>query len=238
MPEPGETSESAEAALGHVPGVADERTVEGFVASALRRSILDGTLPPGARLRYRQLAERFGVSVTPIRIALKQVASEGLVILRPHAGARVSELGLEELEEAVLTRTSLESWLALKGAPLLADDELDVLARRLDEVRADTRSLDREGYLRSSWELREVVYRAARRPRLLERARVLYDVSRRYHHLNLAETDRLARSLGYMEAFHAACAERDGRAAHDVMREALEWTLDYLVESLERRSGT
>ena len=228
-------TEDAEAAMS---GVGDERTVEGVVATALRRSILDGTLPPGARLRYRQLAERFGVSVTPVRVALKQLASEGLVSQRPHAGARVSELSLEELEEAVLTRTSIEPWLALKGAPLLGDDDLADLARHLADVRSDTSSLDREGYLRSSWALREVVYRAAGRPRLLERARVLYDVSRRYHHLNLAEAERLARSLEYMEAFHATCAERDGRRAHDVMREALEWTLDYLAESLEGRSGT
>lgn len=225
-------TDDAEAA---VPGVGDERTVEGLVAAALRRSILDGGLPPGARLRYRQLAERFDVSVTPIRVALKQLASEGLVVLRPHAGARVSELSVEELEEAVLTRASLEPWLALKGAPRLENGDLDALARSLEDVRSDTRALDREGYLRSSWELREVVYRAAARPRLLERVRLLYDVSRRYHHLNLAETDRLERSLGYMEAFHAACAKRDGGAARDVMREALEWTLAYLVESLESR---
>ena len=72
--------------------VGDERTVEQIVAARLRRSILDGGLAPGARLRYRQLAEQFGVSVTPVRVALKELSSEGLVELRPHAGASVSAL--------------------------------------------------------------------------------------------------------------------------------------------------
>lgn len=223
--------------VSDVPQVGEARTVEAVVVASLRRSILDGALVPGTRLRYRQLASRFGVSVTPVRVALKELATEGLVDLRPHAGARVSELSGEELEEVMLTRASIEPWLALKGAPALTADGVASLARHLDEVRSVTRSRDREGYLRASWNLRTVVYGAAGRPRLLTRVAVLYDLSRRYHHLNLAENDRLERSLGYMESFHDACAALDGQRAHDVMREAIDWTLAYLVEALERRSG-
>ena len=212
--------------------VGEERTVEQVVAGRLRRSILDGSLAPGVRLRYRELADRFGVSVTPVRIALKELSSEGLVELRPHAGASVSRLSGEELEEVMLTRASIEPWLALKGAERLTDEDLDALSRHLDEVRRVTRAFDRDGYLRSSWELREVVYRAAERPRLLARVSTLYALSRRYHYLNLAERDRLARSLSYLEALHDACLARDGEQAQRVQREAIEWTLAYLVEAL------
>ena len=212
--------------------VGDERTVEQMVVARLRRSILDGALAPGARLRYRQLAEQFGVSVTPVRVALKELAGEGLVELRPHAGASVSALSVEELEEVLLTRTSREPFLALHGAEHLTDDDLAEMSGHLDAVRAVTLALDRDGYLDASWELRSVVYRAASRPRLVARVVTLYDLSRRYHHVNLADTDRLARSLSYMEAFHDACVARDGARAQAVMREALEWTLVYLVEAL------
>jgi DNA-binding GntR family transcriptional regulator len=212
--------------------VGDERTMEQVVAARLRRSILDGALAPGARLRYRQLADQFGVSVTPVRVALKELAGEGLVELRPHAGVSVSALSVEELEEVLLTRASLEPFLALHGAGRLTDDDLAEMAGRLDEVRAVTRALDRDGYLDASWELRSIVYRAAERPRLLARIVTLYDLSRRYHHVNLADTDRLARSLAYMEEFHGACVARDGVQAQAAMREGLEWTLAYLVEAL------
>ncbi len=212
--------------------VGDERTVEQVVLARLRRSILDGTLAPGARLRYRQLAEQFGVSVTPVRVALKELAGEGLVELRPHAGASVSALSVEELEEVLLTRTSLEPFLALHGAEHLTDDDLAEMTGHLGVVRAVTLALDRDGYLDASWELRSIVYRAASRPRLLARVVTLYDLSRRYHHVNLVDTDRLARSLSYMEMFHEACVARDGARAQAVMREALEWTLVYLVEAL------
>lgn len=212
--------------------VGDERTVEQVVAARLRRSILDGALAPGARLRYRQLADQFGVSVTPVRVALKELAGEGLVELRPHAGVSVSALSVEELEEVLLTRASLEPFLALQGAERLTDDDLAEMSGRLDEVREVTRALDRDGYLDASWELRSIVYRAADRPRLLARVVTLYDLSRRYHHVNLSDADRLARSLAFMEKFHGACVARDGLRAQAAMREGLEWTLAYLVEAL------
>ena len=212
--------------------VGDERTVEQVVAARLRRSILDGVLAPGARLRYRQLADQFAVSVTPVRVALKELAGEGLVELRPHAGASVSALSVEELEEVLLTRASLEPFLALHGTARLTDDDVAEMSFRLDEVREVTRALDRDGYLDASWELRSIVYRAAERPRLLSRVVTLYDLSRRYHHVNLADADRLARSLAYMEEFHGACVARDGARAQVAMREGLDWTLEYLVEAL------
>ena len=62
-------------------------------------------------------------------------------------------------------------------------------------------------------------------------------ISNDFHHLNLADRERLARSLGYMEAFSDACAARDGPRAQGVMREAIEWTLEYLVEALEPGSA-
>ena len=114
--------------------VGDERTVEQVVAA--RAPALDPRrrARAGARLRYRQLADQFGVSVTPVRVALKELAGEGLVELRPHAGASVSALSVEELEEVLLTRASLEPFLALQG-PRLTDGDVAEMSGRLDEVR-------------------------------------------------------------------------------------------------------
>ena len=192
--------------------VAEERTVEQIVAGQLRRSILDGRLAPGERLRYRQLAAQLGVSVTPVRVALKELSSEGLVELRPHAGARVSSSGSRSSRRSCSRGRALSRGSRVKGAARLTDDGVSAMTQYLDDVRSATQALDRDGYLRTSWELRAVVYRAAERPRLLARVSTLYDFSLRYHHLNLADRERLARSLGYMEAFSDACAARDGPA--------------------------
>ncbi len=212
--------------------VAGSRSVEQAIAAELRRAILDGALAPGARLTMRGVADGFGVSVTPVRVALKELASEGLVDLRPHAGAWVAPLALEEIEEILLTRAGIEPWLALHGAPQLSDADLTEIADLVREAATATASADLDAYLRTTWDARAVCYRAAARPRLLARVSTLYDHARRYHLVNLADAARMRRSLAFTRRFHAACAERDGPAAERVMREAIDWTLDYL-----RRDG-
>lgn len=212
--------------------VARSRSVEQSIAAELRRAILEGSLAPGARLTMRGVADGFGVSVTPVRVAFKELASEGLVDLRPHAGAWVAMLTLEEIEEILLTRAGIEPWLALHGAPQLSDDDLAEIADLVREAATATASADLDAYLRTTWDARAVCYRAAERPRLLARVSTLYDHARRYHLVNLADAARMRRSLAFTKRFQAACAERDGPAAQRVMREAIDWTLDYL-----RRDG-
>jgi DNA-binding GntR family transcriptional regulator len=208
--------------------VTSSRSVEQAIATELRRAILDGSIAPGARLTMRGMADGFGVSVTPVRVAFKVLASEGLVDLRPHTGAWVAPLALEEIEEILLTRAGIEPWLALHGAPRLSDADRTVIADLVREAATATASADLDAYLRTTWDARAVCYRAAARPRLLARVSTLYEHARRYHLVNLADAARMRRSLAFAQRFQAACAERDGAAAQQVMRESIDWTLDYL----------
>ena len=75
----------------------------------LRSLIVEGELPPGAKIDEKELGGRFGVSRTPLREALKVLASEGLVTLKPHRGAVVSELDLDELAAAFPVMGALEA---------------------------------------------------------------------------------------------------------------------------------
>ena len=74
----------------------------------LRRRIVDNTLPPGVRLSEANLAKEFDVSRTPLRAALQQLATEGLVTIRPQVGTAVAGLDAEQLRQAVFIRTALE----------------------------------------------------------------------------------------------------------------------------------
>jgi DNA-binding GntR family transcriptional regulator len=208
--------------LGH-------RTVEEALVGELRDAIVTGSLRPGERLVYRDLARRFGVSVTPVRIALRELSKEGLVEMRAHAGARVSLLSADELEELFVIRMGIEGWLSRHGAEQLTDELVARMAALLDEVKTTESSDDREGYLRASWAFRICCYQAAGKPRLLERAQALYDLSSRYHFLTIAEGTRFAQSRAIMEDFFAACQKRDGDEAKRVMEDALQWTLSYLT---------
>jgi len=105
--------------------------------SALRESILGGELVPGARLGEVELADRLGVSRTPVREALSRLAAEGLVEIQPNRGARVVTWTVAELEGVFDLRSTLEPQLTAFAVPHATPAdvaELDGLAHRMVEV--------------------------------------------------------------------------------------------------------
>lgn len=217
--------------LASVTPLGDERTVEQALTRELRRSIIDGQLQPGVRLPYRDLAARFNVSVTPVRIALRELVTEGLVELRPHEGARVAPLSVEEVEYLYASRIGFESLLALRGAPLLSDDDLARMAAQRGPIEQAVERGNVDAFLRIAWEQRLCCYAAAGRGNLLEQAQVLYGRCGRYNGLSLMTMERLRRSLQTAREFEAACVERDGVTAETIVREALLRTLDHLISA-------
>lgn len=102
--------------------------------SALRELILHGHFAAGARLGEVELAERLGVSRTPVREALTRLAAEGLVELVPNRGARVASWSVAELEGVFDLRSALEPRLTGYAVPRASADDvaaLDELANRM-----------------------------------------------------------------------------------------------------------
>ncbi|MCC0806217.1 GntR family transcriptional regulator [Methylobacterium sp. W2] len=95
------------ACLPVVPSLA--KSLHGEVLARLRDYIVEGNLAAGARVPERMLCERFGISRTPLREALKVLASEGLIELLPNRGARVRQLGAEELVDLFDVMGGLEA---------------------------------------------------------------------------------------------------------------------------------
>lgn len=100
--------------------------VDGIVAS-LERELLSGAVAPGTWLRQEALADRYGVSRTPVREALRELQRRGLVELRPHRGALVRRYTAREIREAYEVRAELEGLAAELAATRIADRQLEEL---------------------------------------------------------------------------------------------------------------
>ncbi len=98
-----------------------------MVAARLRAEILEGILMPGEWLRQEALSRRHGVSQTPVREALKQLAAEGLVEDVPYRGVRVVALRSEDVEDLYSCRAVIESRAARFAAANITDDEIEEL---------------------------------------------------------------------------------------------------------------
>ncbi|MDO8211734.1 GntR family transcriptional regulator [Conexibacter sp. CPCC 206217] len=179
-------SEADDALLAAIEPVAAEAAAAGAgyeplgnaIARHVREAILSGRLAPGTRVRQEALARRFGVSRIPVREALRQLESQGLVVLVPHSGARVARLDLAEHLELYRIREALEPIAIAESAPRLSDEQLAELHRLQQEISAAVDDeprwleLDRRFHLGS--------YAAAEMPRLLALIDDLWNTTQHY----------------------------------------------------------
>lgn len=91
-----------------LPSLGQHPKIKDVIYQELRERIVFGDFSPGDRLVETDLAERFGVSKTPVREALLTLEAEGLVLLRPHRGAEVTPLSVEEWTDLIFLRDVLE----------------------------------------------------------------------------------------------------------------------------------
>ena len=150
-----------------------ETTKADEIALELEREIVSGGSPPGAVLRQERLSERFGVSRTPIREALRRLAALGLVSFEPNRGVRVRTLAPEALYEAFLVRAELESLATeLAATKRTAADlaELEAAERRFAgaTARLQGAASDRHeltvAWVRANHAFHDVIYRVAAVP--------------------------------------------------------------------------
>jgi DNA-binding GntR family transcriptional regulator len=149
-----------------------ESTKADDIAVVIEEAIVSGELAPGSVLRQEQLSERFGVSRTPVREALRRLAALGLVSFIPNRGVRVRTLSHEELYEAFLVRAELEALVTELAAQKLTQEELHELeqcerrfARLTKELRSrepggDRRSLMAD-WMHANHAFHDVLYRVA-----------------------------------------------------------------------------
>lgn len=111
--------------IGRLSAPARASTAYEHVRATLRAAVLDGSLPGGARLVQTELAGALGVSTTPVREALRDLAKEGLVVFDPHRGALVRRLDIDEVREIYQLRMTLEPLMVARMMGRLEDAQLD-----------------------------------------------------------------------------------------------------------------
>lgn len=113
-------------------------TSEEFAYHALRTDILTGRIKAGSRVVQSEVAEQLGISVTPVREAMRRLHTEGLVELAPHRGATVGRLELAKVREIYDLRILLEPRLVERSLPFFDAERARELEKLCDEMDAET----------------------------------------------------------------------------------------------------
>lgn len=143
------------------------KTMASAAAEEIRNRILAGDYPPGFQLRQDGLAGDLGMSRIPIREALVQLESEGLLKILPHRGAIVVQLTADEIEELFNMRLLLEPFLFKRSAPLLTKEDFKALHQiQMRYAKSiDKRDIDIWNELNTEFHL--TLYRHAHSPRIV-----------------------------------------------------------------------
>lgn len=164
------------------------QTVTMSTLDAIRDLILRGEAREGTPLRQDALAAELGVSRIPVREALRQLESEGLVTISPHVGAIVSTLSLAEIEELFETRALIEVDLLRHAMPSTGRAEVERAADILDRYEQALSQRDVSAWGSLNFEFHSTLYEPARRPLTMGIIRTLHNHSDRYLRMQLALT--------------------------------------------------
>jgi DNA-binding GntR family transcriptional regulator len=202
------------------------------VTDRIRDMILDGALTPGSRLPERVLCEQLAVSRTPLREALKVLASEGLLELSPNRGARVAGLTAGDVDELFPVMGALEALAGELAATRITEAELaEIRALHYQMVLHYTRG-ERAQFFAVNQEIHEKILDAAHNPTLGTAYRNLSGRIRRARYAANMASGRWDQAVAEHEEMLAALEARDGARLAEILKRHLRNKCETVKESL------
>lgn len=194
------------------------RSLHHLVTERLRDMIVENELKPGERVDEKALCDLFEISRTPLREALKVLASEGLVELLPNRGARVTQMTEREIVEIFEVASCLERMAAELSAERATDKELADLRRTHDSMVRYHDAGRRSDYFRLNHRIHNMLIQFARNSVLSEHHAVLMTRIRRARFQAIMSQERWDESVVEHEELTKALEARDGARAGEIMR--------------------
>jgi len=196
---------------------ADNPTLAEKLASAIADGILNGALKPGLRLDEQSLAEQHGVSRTPVREALRQLTTTGLIDMRPRKGAIVSKATPEQVESLFVAMAEMEATCARLAAMSMTPIERRRLQARHEAMTALAVAGHTEAYSDANGALHSAIYAGAHNAPLAEFALGLRRRVGPFRRAQFRVGGRLMRSNQEHDAVVRAILVGDAPGAHKAM---------------------
>ncbi|MDZ4799783.1 MAG: GntR family transcriptional regulator [Bryobacteraceae bacterium] len=214
-----------------------ERAVDA-VYQALRQAILGSLMKPGERLNVDDLARKLGVSLTPVRHAIQQLATEGLVDIKPRSGTFVASLTSSEISDTFDVRCALECLAAEKAVERAKPAQIRHLRDLLKLLRKPVKTdEDRQAHEQNNLEFHRVLIQGSGNQRLVEVYEALnaHIKIARLHSSSGEWTTRLAEEQAEHERIVSAFEARNTAELVAAVRAHIERARDTMVAEMQRR---
>lgn len=227
----GETMSLVEPAPAPVDRSRHPRTMAEVAAAELQEAILTGELAPGAPLRLEDLARSLGMSISPVREAVRRLETLGLAAHVPHRGARVTELAIDDLHDTYEARLALETLAIRRAAARFAEEDAQRASAYLDEYAESHRRGDSRAARRAHADFHFALYAASGSDWLVRLIRPAWENCERYRALSLEGRSLRQRRVEHEEIL-AACARHEPDEAAERIRLHLSLTANLVARRM------
>ena len=200
----------------------DALSLREVVYNSLRDTILRGDLKAGDRLMEIPLAEKLGVSRTPVREAIHMLEEDGLAITLPRRGAQVASMSEKDLLDVMEIRNSMDELAAVKACERITKNDIDELRKNVKDAKLAADLNDIGEVLKKDEEFHDLIYRVCNNPRLTAIIESLKKHLYRYRYEYVKNIDSCIRPLQEHCEIIAGLEKNDPEYAREIMRTHLQ----------------
>lgn len=188
------------------------------VFNTIRQAILNGELEPGERLMEKQLADRMGVSRTPIREAIRKLELEGLVVMVARKGAEVARITEKDLKEVLEVRCALEELAVKIACERMSEKNLARLIKTMEEFKNAVNKKSVEKIIEKDVEFHDIIFEATENEKLIQILNNLREQFYRYRVEHIRKSKDHTDLLKEHEDIVKAITEREPMKAMESIR--------------------
>ena len=218
--------------MASIPDVSAASITHAAIAhSYVRDALLKGTLRPNERIHQVRLAQQLGMSLVPVREALRKLEAEGFVRIMPHRGVYVSPISRAEMEDVFAVRLAIESMATRQGVLRITDKQVEKLADLISRMEVALCSHDHPQLLELNQEFHFSLYEASGREYLCSLISHLWQKSTRYRTSYIQLPERADQAHEEHKEILAAVRERSVKKAVRAVRNNIQQTMLGLLSS-------
>jgi len=200
----------------------------------IRDMIMEGQLEPGTKVSEKDLCELFGISRTPLREALKVLASEGVIVLLPHRGARVAQLTGKDMADLFQVMGSLEGLAGELACARITEEAVNEIRALHHEMLAHYTRGDRIAYFAANQAIHEAIIAAADNSVLTAMYEGLRGRIRPARFMANFTRERWDQAVREHGEILEALSRRDGVRLRNLLQEHLRHKYQALIASAEK----
>ncbi|WP_425446256.1 GntR family transcriptional regulator [Dethiothermospora halolimnae] len=213
----------------------DYKPLREIVFESLRQAIIEGDLRPGERVMEVQLAEKLGVSRTPVREAIRKLELEGLLVMVPRKGAYVADVSFKDVLNVIEVRASLEGLAASLSAERMTEEEIEKLKEKGKEFNKCLKENDTDGMIQKDVEFHDIIFQGTRNDRLVSIVESLRDQIHRFRVAYIREYEQSHNLETEHEKIIEAICKRDTKKAREHAQYHIENAENYIVAKAEAK---